>query len=330
MKKSLAFLLALLFLSTLFLSACSGPSLEQTGETMTEEKTSEVTAPNNQNKTEGKPTETGPKEQEDPAADTFYNVLIIGNSFSTGWPDELNGLFTKAGNNRVNIFTVYYSGCRLDQHWDWLKKGLEMYRLRHHVQAGSTIDYDDVSLEYCLAKKNWDVISIQQAFSPTTSLNYEKSLESCIPYAENLVGYLREHFPKSRLIWQQNWAYEVGWSRNGVTVTDKQYQDTNHQNVRAVSQKMATDLGLGLAPCGDGFYIARNKYQSGDLSRDLYHDGPENGGQYLNACVWFETLTGQSCIGNTWRPTSYKIAEERILMLQQAAHEAVEQNPIKK
>ncbi len=329
MKRTLALLFAILFLTSL-LSACSGPSLEQPQETLTEEETTaENVTPNQQNKTEETPTETAPKEQEDPAADAFYNVLIIGNSFSTGWPDELNGIFKKAGNNKVNLFTVYYSGCRLEQHWNWLKTGQKNYRLRHHMQAGSMTDYDDVSLEYCLAKKNWDVISIQQHFAPQVSLSYDESLATCVPYAEYLVNYLRENFPKSKLVFHQTWAFEVGWSRDGVTVTDKQYQDTNHKNIRAVCQKIAKDNALPLIPCGDGFDIARNKYQSGDLSRDGYHDGTETGGQYLNACVWFESLTGESCIGNTWRPTSYKLDEARVLMLQQAAHEAVAQNTIK-
>jgi hypothetical protein len=38
--------------------------------------------------------------------------------------------------------------------------------------------------------------------------------------------------------------------------------------------------------------------------------------------VWYEVLTGNSCIGNTWRP-NYELSEERIAALQQAAHEAV-------
>ena len=57
---------------------------------------------------------------------------------------------------------------------------------------------------------------------------------------------------------------------------------------------------------------------------DCSHDGDTGGGQYLNACVWFETLLGQSCIGNTWRPT-YNLSEDMIAMLQKAAHDAVEQ-----
>ena len=56
---------------------------------------------------------------------------------------------------------------------------------------------------------------------------------------------------------------------------------------------------------------------------DFCHDGDVGGGQYLNACVWFEMISGQSCIGNSFRP-DYELSEELILTLQNAAHQAVE------
>ena len=55
---------------------------------------------------------------------------------------------------------------------------------------------------------------------------------------------------------------------------------------------------------------------------DYYHDGDIGGGQYLNACVWFEIITGKSCIGNMYRPT-YNLDEALIQKLQQAANQAV-------
>jgi hypothetical protein len=47
------------------------------------------------------------------------------------------------------------------------------------------------------------------------------------------------------------------------------------------------------------------------------------GGQYLNACVWFEVITGKSCVGNSFRP-DYALSAEKVEVLQQAAHQAVE------
>jgi len=69
--------------------------------------------------------------------------------------------------------------------------------------------------------------------------------------------------------------------------------------------------------------LARANPILGDnLTKDLYHDGETGGGQYLNACVWFEVLTKKSCLDNSFRP-SYELSEEKVAALKQAAHEAV-------
>ena len=66
---------------------------------------------------------------------------------------------------------------------------------------------------------------------------------------------------------------------------------------------------------------------------DYLHDGDVGGGQYLSACVWFETLTGRSCVGNPFRPVyklkdkEYFLSEELIEILQNAAHQAVQELP---
>ena len=72
-----------------------------------------------------------------------------------------------------------------------------------------------------------------------------------------------------------------------------------------------------------GMVIRTVDYRDNDRILTLFT--AENGGQYLNACVWFECITGKSCIGNPWRPKKYTLSEERIDLLQRAAHQAVEE-----
>ena len=85
-----------------------------------------------------------------------------------------------------------------------------------------------------------------------------------------------------------------------------------------------TKHGLTVVPSGEAWEKARANELIGDTlcMADNHHEGEEGGGQYLNACVWFEMLTGRSILGNTYRP-SYDLAEEKIPVLQEAAHEAV-------
>ena len=75
-----------------------------------------------------------------------------------------------------------------------------------------------------------------------------------------------------------------------------------------------------------------SRIKKGGFIDDFTHDGDIGGGQYLNACVWFETLTGKSCIGNAFRPKytynekEITLSEEKIRILQNAAHEAVKEH----
>jgi hypothetical protein len=69
---------------------------------------------------------------------------------------------------------------------------------------------------------------------------------------------------------------------------------------------------------GDGLMGVAGNYYG-----DYLHDGDTGGGQYLNGCIYFEVLTGISCVGNTWRPTAYALSEDMITFLQNVAHDTV-------
>lgn len=317
MKKIIALICVSVILAGV-LVGCAGPAVEETVPT-------EPAPTETQFVTEPEPTVA---DQEDPAEDDVLTVLVIGNSFGTAWNDELTGMLDSAG-MKVKIYSVYYAGCKVKEHWEWLQNETANYRLRYHYQKGGWEDFENSSLEFCLSKENWDVISLQQHFAGSQAGSYEGSLNACNPYVENLFGYLRTHFPKSKLVWHQTWAYEVGWEGNGM-VMDEEYQLRGHENIRAVSQLLASENNVPLVPAGDAWHIARTEYGYHDMTKDdLYHDGEEGGGQYLNACVWFEALTGQSCIGNEWRPPYYEIPEEKLLQLQEIAHRAWEENEYK-
>ena len=62
---------------------------------------------------------------------------------------------------------------------------------------------------------------------------------------------------------------------------------------------------------------------------DLSHDGDVGGGQFLNACVAFEVITGKSCLENSFVPhyefegQDLSLSEEKITLLKNSAHQAV-------
>ena len=259
------------------------------------------------------------------ASDKGINVLVIGNSFCTGWQDELRGMLLSAG-VRVTFWTAAHGGSSLSQHWEWAKSGAKEYRLRSYRSPDRNVNRYPVSLEYCLSGKEWDVISIQEAYFPLTQPEYDEAelSRSTKELASAMYAYIRSYCPRATLVWHQTWALEVGWKRGQSSVQTQAAQDDMYRMIRAFGDEVAAANGAYLVPTGTAFQIARAN-GSGDLSRDGCHDGAENGGQYLNACVWFECVTGQSCVGNAWRPEKYTLSEERTALLQNAAHAAVEE-----
>ncbi len=276
--------------------------------------------------------------EKDPSKDNILNVLMIGNSFCTNFSDEILGLAKEHGIN-MRIYNVYYSGCRLKWHWEWFYTKDKKYSLYSYTSSNpSRSTEDNVNLEYCLSKADWDFISLQQHFDPSVAEFYDASMETCTPYAEKLTSLLRDRFPKAELLWHQTWGYEVGYQgpagsdpttiEENKKVLTVEKQTACYESVRDVSLELCKSLSLKRIPSGDAWQIARANPLIGDTlcqgssKNDKYHDGDIGGGQYLNACTWFEILTGKSCVGNTWRP-EYDLEEAKIVALQEAAHKAV-------
>ena len=284
-------------------------------------------------------------------------LLMIGNSFCTRYPEELYGIAKEAGYD-FTVVSLYESGCPVSDHWKWLNDGSREYVLyvtstkyrgnRATVKVGKNqkvtiqeaLDYAKNSLG-----GDWDVISLQQHFYPDLALNYNKAYITTSASSKLLSERIREEHPDSLLLWLETWAYQVGYAvadkyvddndpaPKDTPIADVETQTKTYETIKAVSYKIAEENNVNIVPCGDAWQIARADARVGDnmcarLDKnktlgDYYHDGDIGGGQYLNGCVWFEVLTGKSCIGNTWRPDNYELSEEMIAGAQEAAHAAV-------
>lgn len=269
-------------------------------------------------------------QKSDPSQDDELNVLMIGNSFCYYYVEELYGLLTAAGYKNVNICNIYYSGCTLEQHWTWWKNGEANYEYFTTNETGRK-GVKQTNLKYCLEQHNWDIISLQEASAKArgSGINYLTLTET---YLTDLWNYLKEQFPMSRYFWHQTWSNQVGYNRNGVTVDSLEQQEVANNNVRAYATAVCQKYGLEHIPSGDAWQIVRQGGYDNLCARlainngegDYYHDGDIGGAQYLNACVWFEAITGESCIGNTYRP-NYTLDENITYeKLQEAAHQAME------
>jgi len=248
------------------------------------------------------------------------NVLMIGNSFCYNFVQELHAMAYLNG-YKLNLCNLYHAGCSVESHWKWLNDNQPNFMFYITDTLGRRKLVDITTAKAALAYLDWDVISFQQHFYPERSVSYETALASCTPYVKDYYDYLKANHPNAKLYWQQTWAYEVGHKY----IPDTAAQTNQHENIRLVSRDMCEENGVSIVPTGEAWALARANPLVGDTlcMDDNCHDGDIGGGQYLNACVWLETLMGKSCVGNTWRPIGYELEENKLLALQGAAHAAV-------
>ena len=305
-----------------------------------------------------KSVDVDPMFSNDPAEDGELNVLLIGNSYSYYWLDELWALLNAAGYKNARICNVYYSGCKFEQHWSWYANGEKNYLFQ--IWDGTVRKTrENAGLEECMSYANWDIISFQQSGTymygggtENGPARFENSVYEDLP---ELYRLMYKNFPHAEFCWIQHWVHEIGSSpAAGITL---EAQNSYHEAYKSFSYKICEEYGLTNVPLGEAWQSVRHdpmffELGSGDYPvktlhtrvytsafkcykkvklDDLSHDGDIGGGQYLNACVWFEVITHRSVVGNSFRPSythtyenkTYTFTEEQILLLQRAAHSAV-------
>lgn len=267
-------------------------------------------------------------QKSDPAQDDELNILMIGNSFCYYYVEELYGMLAAAGYKNVNVCNVYYSGCTLDKHWSWFKSGSANYEYFTTNDTGRN-SVKNVNLEFCLKQRNWDIISLQESLNKLRTIGAERHAQLTQKYLTDLWGYIKEQYPLSRYLWHQTWAYQIGYNLDGYVMETLEQQRTDTQIMKDYSLSVSKEYGLERVPTGAAWQIIRDGGYDNLCARlainsgegDYYHDGDIGGGQYLNACVWFEIITGKSCVGNTYSPDYGMFVE--MSTLQEAAHRAI-------
>ena len=281
--------------------------------------------------------------------DREINVLMIGCSFNYYYLDELVSMAAE-DNIKINANKAYYSGNPANSTWNWLiHDGAYWSEFSHTFDNPGGASISNRTLKEILEggdeKLTWDFISVQDHYSPTYSKSYEACMEKSLPYLSNTFRYLEATEPQATLLLHETWAYDKDHDDMKKLSATQETVKEHQANITKAIYKMSETIpasgtvgnykGMPIVPSGAAWSYARNGveidgnfYQieassTGILTKDFYHDGEVPGGQFLNACVWYEVLTGNSCIGNTWRPIGYTLNEERALALQQIAHKAV-------
>ncbi len=272
----------------------------------------------------------------------LIRILCIGNSFSWDAVEQELVPLCDAKGIEIEVHNLYYGGCSLQQHAEFLRKDTAAYS--HRVCTNCTMDSivnqslnrqssirqfrlvkDTVSLRQALRDGKYDYISLQQASHDSgIKASYE-------PWLSLLIDTVLAYQPQTQLCWMQTWAY----SRDAKHPAYPRYHSSQNEMwdsiqscTRYVQQilnnKQSSDQSINRqligVPCGLAIQNARATKLGDTLCRDGYHLNYVYG-RYTASCVWYEIITGKDVRRNPYK-NPHMTAQQRRLT-QKSAHKAV-------
>ncbi len=242
-------------------------------------------------------------------------ILCIGNSFSWDAVEQELVPLCDAKGVQVEVHNLYYGGCSLQQHAEFLAKDTAAYSHRVCTNAEGRVEKDTISLREALREGQYDFISLQQASHDSgICSSYE-------PWLTTLIDTVRAYQPEAKLCWMQTWAY----SKDAKHPAYPRYQSDQQvmwDSIQACIKSQITNHKLQIIPCGSAIQNARHTKLGDTLCRDGYHLNYAYG-RYTAACVWYEVLTGKDVRKNRYK-NSHMTCQQR-LQTQKSAHKAVQE-----
>ncbi len=276
-------------------------------------------------------------------------ILTIGNSFSRNATNHLDDLVRAGGHTLIHTPLVI-GGASFQVHADKARK----HEANPQDKAG--LYGSGLGLKESLAADKWDYVTIQQASIKSHDFaTYQ-------PNAGWLRDYITRHAPQAKLLVHQTWAYrkdDPRFTKPSNKPGEPKTQEEMYRGLTAAYNKIAAELNGKVIPVGDAFFTADTDpkwaYQTDTTfdpkaakqpalpnqahslhvgwrwakSKDgkkttLGMDGHHANlaGEYLGACVWYETLFDESPVGNTYIPKG--LDAEYARFLQETAHKAVQ------
>jgi len=240
-------------------------------------------------------------------------ILCIGNSFSWDAVEQELVPLCEASGVEVEIHNLYYGGCSLEQHAQFLLLDTAAYSHRVCTNANPRIIQDTISLRQALQNGTYDYISLQQA-------SHDSGIRSSYePWLTMLIDTVKSYQPAAQLCWMQTWAYSQDATHWAYPLYQNDQQTMYDSIVACLRIPLAHQLRV--LPCGAAIQLARKTKLGDTLCRDGYHLNYVYG-RYTAACVWYEYITGKDVRKNKYRNTQMTGQQRR--WTQKSAHQAIQ------
>jgi len=267
-------------------------------------------------------------------------VLCIGNSFSWDAVEQELVPLCEATGVEVEVHNLYYGGCSLQQHAEFLMRDTAAYshrvcsnvrrpdaRRARPKQTDWRLVKGNCTLRQALRDGRYDYISLQQA-------SHDSGIrDSFEPWLSMLMDTVSAYQPEAQLCWMQTWAYSCNadhpaygrYHFNQQEMWDSIVSCTHYVKHTIEKNHPSLQRGAGsrllLVPCGAAIQNARMTKLGDTLCRDGYHLNYTYG-RYTAACVWYEFLTGKDVRLNPYKNPRMTLEQRRLT--QESAHKAIE------
>ena len=281
-KRFLTMTLAVLMILSMF-TACGGGS-----NTETQPETTVATEPT-------QPGEEG----------NILKVLTLGHSLAVDCGHMLNRIAAAEGYDSLKIGTLYYSGCPLPKHVQFLTNNSPEYNL--YISESKTPDMppvisNDVTMEYALRFDYWDIVIMQGGvFEIARNDTYQDG------NIQTIQKYVQEKClnPNVKFAWHMAWAPPVtNELRDQYPYPEDNtyyssyipYSDDRSTLYQAIAKCVETNIVTDetfqfVIPTGTAMENALSSYlEETDLHRDYVH--ATDFARVMNSYVWYCKIMG--------------------------------------
>ena len=257
--------------------------------------------------TEPQPTQptTEPVVTQPAGEEKILKVLTLGHSLTVDCGHMLALIAAAEGYEHLKVGTLYYSGCPLPRHVQFLTDNSPEYNL--YISSAKTPNMipeitNDVTMEYALRLDYWDIIIMQGGvFEIAEDKTYTNG------NIQTIQKYVQENCqnPNVQFAWHMAWAPPVDNSlRDQYPYPDNNtyyssyipYSDDRttlyQQIVKCVEKNIVTDETFQFViPTGTAMENALSSYlEEKDIHRDYVH--ASDLARVMNSYLWFCKLTG--------------------------------------
>ncbi len=257
---------------------------------------------------EQKPAETTePVATVDPEEEKTLKVLTLGHSLAVDAAYMLSLVAAAEGYEDMVVSTLYYSGCPLYRHVEYLTNNSAEYIL--YSTSTKTANeppaaLENVTMQYALELDYWDVIIMQGG-----TFEVGEKTTYTVGHIQTIQNYVNEHKknPDAVFMWHMPWAFatEEGLQlmythstpeKNPYINGYKNYDNDRLKFYEAFTKHVADfimtdETFTKLLPTGTAVENALTSYMTEwDLIRDYAH--VTDYGRLLAAYTWFCVLTG--------------------------------------